>query len=260
MRPHAPPPTRSGRTARAVFVLGVVAACRHGSSGPVDRTGPAVIVGPEHVALGSGVDYHDTTCATAAGPVRLRTLLLRPGEGASLRALRNVTAARDRRCLQRYGGSDLRILVAVTPGFRVLGAANGNFFHEWPPGFRANGMIWSSEGVNGGRWMAPLQPTADSDCRGDRVVVVDDEGGHEVQVATGRCEPGACRASFVTARFARPSAFAVLAGGREPRDEGAFLGALRSAFPRMTFAMQLTPAYDDATPGAAARGSPSPSS
>ncbi len=238
------------RGAARHFALASFASCLLASCAHALLTGPLVVPGPARVALRPGVEYVETVCATGDGPVRLRALHLRPRTSAQFRALPNPTAHRDSRCLQRYGGADLRSLTVGVPGFRVLGAANGNFFHERPSGFRSNGMIWSAEGAAGGRLLAPMQPTVDLDYRGDRVLVVDGAGGHELRVATGPCVPGACRSTVVATRFVDEPARAVLDRHRGPLDDAELVAVVREAFPSTTLAMQLTPAYEEAPAGA----------
>lgn len=207
------------------------------------RLGGGSFVTSAPIALAPGLRYREVACRVGDDVVHLRELELRRGTALQLRAVLNATARTDPRCAQRYGGSDLRAVLPATPGFRVLGATNGNFFHRLGEGFRANGMIWSLD-ANGGTLLAPVQPTVDPDFRGDRLAVVDAEGLHELRIGTGACEPGRCEVTLsaatapeLRARFARRD-------GAMSQEE--LVAALRGAFPTMTLAMQLNHAYEGA--------------
>lgn len=228
---------------RPLFLLGVLTGCpspHAGRGSLVSRLDGGAFVSGAPVALAPGLRFREVACRVGDDIVHLRELRLGAGAGLQLRAVLNPSARTDARCSQRYGGSDLRAVLPSVPGFRVLGATNGNFFHRVGHGFRANGMIWSLD-VRGGSLLAPVQPTVDPDFRGDRVAVVDTTGLHELRIETGACEPGACAVSLSAATS--PAERARFARREGPMSQDEFVAAMREAYPTMTLAMQLNHAY-----------------
>lgn len=199
--------------------------------------------GPPRVELGAGVEYVERVCETSAGAVRLRSLRYAPAT-AQLRVLQNPTARREAACQNRYGGRDIVALLPGVEGFRPSAFANGNFFHLLDGRFRSNGFLYSLEGARGARVMAPLQPTTNVDYRGDRLLVLDSRGAHELRIDTGECLAGACGASVVGTRWVDPAGDSALRAGGRRRTEAELVEALRGAFPTVSAALQLTPASE----------------
>ncbi len=245
LAPRAAP--RFGRV-RPLALLVLLTGCpgAHAGRGSlVSRLDGAAFVASAPVTLAPDLRYREIACRVGGDILHLRELQLRPGASLQLRAVLNASAHTDARCSQRYGGSDLREVLPAVPGFRALGATNGNFFHRLGEGFRANGMIWSLDS-RGPSLLAPVQPTVDPDFRGDRVAVVDAQGLHELRIETGACEPGACTVSLSTATSPQERARFARRDGPMSQDE--FVAAMRAAYPTMTLAMQLNHAYA-AAPG-----------
>jgi len=221
---------------RAQWATGLIVAAL--STTCASRTTPA----PERA-----VEYEDLLCRVDGVAVRLHRAHARRRAGVELRVLANPTARRNESCRHSYGGEDLLAVARRTRGLRLLAATNGYFFHFTDRGAeRSNGFLWSRVGRTGaGEVLSPLEPTIDPDMRGDRLVVADDRGLHELRMSTGDapCAPGACRVSELEGEGKR-----VVAAG-SALDERTLVTALRSAFPRMTSAMQMVPALGDAPAG-----------
>ncbi len=235
----APRPGRVRPLALLVLLTGCPGA-HAGRGSLVSRLDGGAFVAGAPVTLAPGLAYREVACRVGDDILHLRQLQLRPGVAPQLRAVLNPSARTDARCAQRYGGADLREVLPAVPGFRVLGATNGNFFHRLGEGFRANGMIWSLD-ARGGSLLAPVQPTVDPDFRGDRVAVVDASGLHELRIETGACEPGACAVTLSTATS--PDERARFGRREGPMSQDEFVAAMRGAYPTMTLAMQLNHAY-----------------
>jgi hypothetical protein len=245
----APPRARRVRRAPRLGIAALLLLGCHAPGGAGRRgtcAGGTPTARPSEAArtLHPGLQYREQSCQVGEHTLRLRQLELRAGAGLELRAQLNPTARTDARCGQRYGGEqDIRHSFTDVPGFRVLGATNGNFFHRLGEGFRSNGMIWSREGVDQGVLLAPVQPTSDPDFRGDHVFIADAHGGHEVRIATGDCTPGECRVSIVPPPATPAAVYERLRARPQPMSEADFIAALREAFPSMTLALQINHAY-----------------
>jgi hypothetical protein len=196
----------------------------------------------EHAVVAEGLAYHRWVCGSSV----VHELRMAASTDLELRIVRNPTAHRDPRCLERYGGSDALSLLAARDSFVTLAFVNGNFFHLVDGGFASNGFLWSA-GASDGETIAPIESTLDPDYRGDRLVIAEGARATELRFTTSRCTPGECRSTVASdANVAGPTADADL-------DDTALVTRIRTAFPHASAALQLTPALVERESCGAAR-------
>jgi hypothetical protein len=241
LRSSDSPLARGCALALVAFALAACGSAAPGGATHVVGTSQASVT----LVAASPLDYAARSCRVDGVALALHALTPAPDAALELRVLQSPTARRDERCRHRFGGDDLLHTPLAGLGIEPLGAVNGWFFSRLPDGSsRSNGFLWSQLAA-GPRVLAPLASTEDPDMHGDRLVVADARGLHELRLASGPCAQGECRAR-VLASVSDPAVAAHAAELAVPLDDAALAALVTELFPTATMAMQLVAALPDA--------------